>query len=140
MLCFSSSSSTKRRPRRAFFRGPKDGSRRVLNRDCKENEGLIHLPVWPNPSDSLFFYFNVCTYRCELIVTPCLLEFRQQVTFALPGDVSRHFTRRSLYLEFGSPTPDLASRLRMSESVPTLLLYAFIACTGTAVPVVRAHV
>ena len=63
----------------------KDGSRRVLNRDRREDEReqstpLIHLPsfcedrcavwlyLWPNHSHLLFY--SVCTYRSELIVTP----------------------------------------------------------------------
>jgi hypothetical protein len=33
----------------------KDGCKRVLNRDCTADEDLTHLPVWPNPSNSLFY-------------------------------------------------------------------------------------
>jgi hypothetical protein len=28
----------------------KDGSHRVLNQNCREDEDLIHLPLWLNPS------------------------------------------------------------------------------------------
>jgi hypothetical protein len=38
----------------ASFRGQKVGSWRVLNQVCREEEDLIHLPVWTNPSNSLF--------------------------------------------------------------------------------------
>jgi hypothetical protein len=35
-----------------------------------QEEDLIHI-VWPNPSNSFFSFFNVCTYRsAELIVAP----------------------------------------------------------------------
>jgi hypothetical protein len=36
------------------WRGHKDGSRMVLNRDCRKEEHLIHLPVRPKPTNSLF--------------------------------------------------------------------------------------
>jgi hypothetical protein len=32
----------------------KDGSQRALNRDRRADEDSTHLPVWPNPSNSLF--------------------------------------------------------------------------------------
>ena len=38
MLCFSLSSSAKRRPRNISFSGQKDGRRWVLNQDCMEVE------------------------------------------------------------------------------------------------------
>jgi hypothetical protein len=46
----------------------KDAGRKVPSRDCKETEGSIIL-VWPNPSNSLFDYFNICTH-CSDVVAP----------------------------------------------------------------------
>ena len=45
-------SSAKRLPRSASFRGPKDGSLRVINRECMEGEDFITFLVWPKPSNS----------------------------------------------------------------------------------------
>lgn len=36
-------------------------SQRVSNRDCRENEDLIHLPVWLNPSKFVFLTSLVCS-------------------------------------------------------------------------------
>jgi hypothetical protein len=48
-LCFSSSSSAKRRPRMHPSGGQKDESRRVLSRDCREDEGEQSTPLLQLP-------------------------------------------------------------------------------------------
>jgi hypothetical protein len=93
---------------RTLQRAQKYGSRRVLNRDCREDEGeqstpLIQLPplcadwcaVWRYPAgeDMIHFllgrtilircfnFFSVCTYCPELIVTP----LSKNSTDSIPG-------------------------------------------------------
>lgn len=66
----SSSSSAKRLPRSTFFRGPKDGSRRVLNRDCMEGEDFIIFLVWPKTSNSLSSVMSAHVALNLVVVTP----------------------------------------------------------------------
>jgi hypothetical protein len=59
--------------------GQNDVSRRVLHRDCTEDEDLIRLPVWPKPSTMLFQLLRRLYIRCELIVAPLSRNYTKKV-------------------------------------------------------------
>jgi len=108
--CFSCSSSSKRRPWSAFFRGPKFGCRKVPNRQCREDVREQFTPLLQSPPLSAkrcavalscrrktriiflfsgtlwirwFYLFNLCTYRSELTSCTFLQEPYQISTSAL---------------------------------------------------------
>ena len=108
--CFICSSSSKRRPWSAFFRGPKFGCRKVPNRQCREDVREQFTPLLQSPPLSAkrcavalscrrktriiflfsgtlwirwFYLFNLCTYRSELTSCTFLQEPYQISTSAL---------------------------------------------------------
>lgn len=56
-----------------------DGRRRLLSWYCKEGEYLIRLLVGRSLRCRCLNYLNVCTYRCEVIVSPLLKNYTNKI-------------------------------------------------------------
>lgn len=64
-----------RRPREAHpSQSQKDGSRRVINLCCKEDEYLTHLPVWSNPTNLLLLTTFASAY---MLWTDCGISVQE---------------------------------------------------------------
>ena len=89
---------SKKRPRITPYRGPKSGSRRMLNWDYTEDENFIQLHDWLKSQIPCVNFFNFCTYRCESTVA-ALFENSTNNVISL--------TQKRLALSFPSDVPIL---------------------------------
>ena len=59
--------------------GQNDVSRRVLHRDCGEDDDVIRLPVWSKTSNLLFQILQRLHIRNELIVAPLSKNYTKKI-------------------------------------------------------------